>query len=142
MMSQQSYFVGRLSEKKQTLTTDIISGGSCRAANKNELRRQTSLYLFIKLNFCVLLCFDGRQNSFQNRIEFCGFENFFSIVALSNWIEFYIIFLSIKMRLDSNIESKSSNNPYFNIIKIFNKLSLGDICVANFIPPCEWCESR
>ena len=102
-----------------------------------------SHYLFIKLNFCVLLSFDGRLNSFQNCIEFCGFENFFSIVALRNWIEFNIIFfLSIKMRLDSNIESKSSNNPYFNIIKIFNKLSLGDICVANFIPPCEWCESR
>ena len=26
-------------------------------------------------------------------------------------------------RLDSNIESKSSNNTYLNIIKIFNKLS-------------------
>jgi hypothetical protein len=22
-----------------------------------------------------------------------------------------------------------------------NKLSRGEICVANFIPPCEWCES-
>ena len=28
------------------------------------------------------------------------------------------------MRLDSNIESKSSNNTYLNIIKIFNKLLL------------------
>ena len=26
------------------------------------------------------------------------------------------------MRLDSNIESKSSNNTYFNIMEIFNKL--------------------
>ena len=29
-----------------------------------------------------------------------------------------------KMRLDSNIESKSSNNTYLNIIEIFNKLEL------------------
>ena len=29
---------------------------------------------------------------------------------------------TIQMRLDSNIESKSSNNTYFNIIEIFNKL--------------------
>ena len=28
----------------------------------------------------------------------------------------------VTMRLDSNIESKSSNNTYLNIIEIFNKL--------------------
>ena len=39
------------------------------------------------------------------------------------------------LRLDSNIKSKSSNNTYLNIIEIFNKLSRGEICVANFIPP-------
>ena len=33
-----------------------------------------------------------------------------------------LIFKRLKMSLDSNIESKSSNNTYLNIVKIFNKL--------------------
>ena len=35
-----------------------------------------------------------------------------------------IAFVGLKSRLDSNIELKSSNNTYLNIIEIFNKLCL------------------
>ena len=47
----------------------------------------------------------------------------------------FIIPLCINKRLDSNIESKSLNNTYLNIIKIFNKLSPASEAsreVANF----------
>ena len=30
---------------------------------------------------------------------------------------------------------------FFFIIDKHVKLSRGEICVANFIPPCEWCKS-
>jgi hypothetical protein len=30
----------------------------------------------------------------------------------------------------------------FGKVKNCKKLSRGEICVANFIPPCEWCESK
>jgi hypothetical protein len=33
----------------------------------------------------------------------------------------------------TNTLSVESNDPF--------KLSRGEICVANFIPPCKWCES-
>ena len=33
-----------------------------------------------------------------------------------------------KMRLDSNIESKSSNYTYLNIIEIFNKVKISEKC--------------
>jgi hypothetical protein len=26
-------------------------------------------------------------------------------------------------------------------MQVLNKLSRGEICVANFIPPCKWCEN-
>ena len=40
------------------------------------------------------------------------------------WEEiFFFQFYMVIWRLDSNIDSKASNNTYLNIIKIFNKLS-------------------
>ena len=44
------------------------------------------------------------------------------ISPLLNYYYFKFLF-SVLRRLDSNIESKSSNNTYLNIIEIFNKLS-------------------
>ena len=34
-----------------------------------------------------------------------------------------------------------SSKDFMVIFGFYNKLSRGEICVANFIPPCEWCES-
>jgi hypothetical protein len=36
------------------------------------------------------------------------------------------------------VETITAVNKFF--IGKQNKLSRGEICVANFIPPCEWCE--
>ena len=30
----------------------------------------------------------------------------------------------------------------FNYLNTVNKFSRGEICVANFILPCNWCESK
>jgi dynein heavy chain len=30
---------------------------------------------------------------------------------------------------------------YWLLLQVILQLSRGEICVANFIPPCEWCET-
>ena len=42
--------------------------------------------------------------------------------VLKNNVCFIFVWSQGKARIDSNIEWKSSNNTYLNIIKIFNKL--------------------
>ena len=39
------------------------------------------------------------------------------------------------------ITHENTNEHTHEHINFNNKLSRGEICVANLIPPCEWCKS-
>ena len=82
------------------------------------------------------------------------FKNLIFVVLLhehdfyQNWNLIFFLFSFCRRCPSTSKKLPFSSSPvfgssqfYFDILLITNKLSRGEICVANFIPPCEWCES-